>query len=88
LPWLLWGLTCCTAHAPADKAPVERVRTDLARSSQSLRKQARTDGITQLKVESGFRHATIVVRAPDGSRRARCTDQPEQAARMLLEGAE
>jgi hypothetical protein len=88
-------LAQCTSELPARPAPdtrnaraVQGVRRDLARASQGLRTSVRNGGLTHVQVESGFRHATIVMRQPDGTRRVRCVDQPEQAARMLLEGTE
>lgn len=94
IPWMLslslWA--ACTAESPKVSPvrraqAIENVRRDLERSPQALREQVRSDGLTQVTVQRGFRHATIVTRAADGTRRARCVDHPEEAVRML-EGEE
>jgi hypothetical protein len=62
---------------------VARVRQDLSRSERGLERRRRPNGLVQLDVKQGYRHATIAVRQPDGTVRARCVEDAEQAARML-----
>jgi hypothetical protein len=43
----------------------------------------RSDGITQLRVERGWRSASVLVRGQDGKLQHSCVDSAEQLDRML-----
>lgn len=71
--------------APELRARVER---DLSRAPDDLRVVARPDGLQQVFVQRGFRHATIAVAAPDGGTSQRCLTDAEEAVRLLEQGGE
>jgi hypothetical protein len=49
----------------------------------NLQQHERSDGLRELEVVRGFRHASVVTRAPDGSRRMHCLTQENEAVRLL-----
>jgi len=63
-----------------------RVRADLSRSALQLRLHDGPDGLSRVKVMSGFRHATMVVRGADGVLRSHCVDHPQAAEQLLMGG--
>jgi hypothetical protein len=65
---------------------IARVRADLSRSTLGLRMSERPDGLSRVEVTRGFRHATMVVRGPDGALHSHCVDHPAAAARLLTGG--
>jgi hypothetical protein len=88
---LVWGvlLAHCASSEPSQVSParsqlaLENVRRDLSRAPAGLRERRLRDGTTVVQVERGFRHATIVTRAPDGTRKARCVNEAGEAEAML-----
>lgn len=92
LGWVVL-LAHCASSEPRKVSPAQteqalaNVRRDLARAPEGLRSHTRANGAEVVQVESGFRHATIVTRAPDGTRKARCVNEAEEAEAMLR-GAE
>lgn len=78
------------AHDPAERAAraVDNVSTALSRSPTDLVLHNRADRLQELRVVRGFGHATMVVRAADGSRQIRCVDDADEAAGLLKAGAE
>jgi hypothetical protein len=89
LGWILL-LAHCASSEPRKVAPAQReralanVRRDLARTPAGLR----AAGSDVVQVQSGFRHATIVTRAADGTRKARCVNEASEAEAMLRGASE
>jgi hypothetical protein len=90
----LLSLACCASTEPRQvsearsERALDHARRDLSRAPQGLKQTTHADGTTRVQVQSGFRHATIVTRAADGTRKARCVNDAEEAQRMLLGSAE
>ena len=83
------GESRATASAGVGEVPagaLKSVRKALSRSSAQLKMRNRTDGIKELEIVEGFQHATMVVRAADGSRHIECVDDAERAAELLEKG--
>jgi hypothetical protein len=86
--WVLL-LAHCASSEPREvsrsrsQRALDNVRRDLARAPRGLQEATRSDGIHVVRVEQGFRHATIVTRAADGSRTARCVSEAREAEAML-----
>ncbi|MET0286818.1 MAG: hypothetical protein ABW352_20215 [Polyangiales bacterium] len=82
-------LAHCASSEPSKVSParteqaLENVRRDLSRAPAGLRERRLRDGTQVVQVESGFRHATIVTRAADGTRKARCVNEASEAEAML-----
>jgi hypothetical protein len=89
LGWIVL-LAHCASSEPRKVPPaqseraLQNVRRDLARAPTGLR--ARGSDVVQ--VQSGFRHATIVTRAADGTRKARCVNEASEAEAMLRGASE
>ncbi len=93
LGWVVL-LAHCASPAPDRVSPahsqraLDNVRRDLARAPEALRMRKGRDGTQLVQVTSGFRHATIVTRAADGTRKARCVNDAVEAEAMLRGAAE
>lgn len=93
-------VAACSADMPdsgADGVPppidvrtlaLRGVRTALSRTPSQLAARQRSDGIKELQIMAGFQHATMIVRAADGSRYIECADDAERAAELLEKGLE
>ncbi len=92
---LLLSLASCseapsprTARSTLSATPVDvraQAREQLSRAPEGLERVQREDGTTALRVVSGFRHASFIVRNRDGSTSQRCFEDAEQAVRWLEE---
>jgi hypothetical protein len=60
-----------------------QLETALSRSSTNLHWIQRADGLQQLEIRAGFRHASMLLRNPNGSVDRRCLSDVSAAARML-----
>lgn len=70
-------------RAESSAQALESVGSALSRSAGDLEPRTRSDGLRELKLVRGFRHATMVVRDKDGSRRIHCVDDADEAAQLL-----
>jgi hypothetical protein len=71
----------------SDRAPDTRrqIEQQLSRNPGNLRQFEPEDGVRRVRIESGFQHATVVVRNADGTRSQHCVDSAEHALRLLDE---
>jgi len=65
-----------------------RVERDLARSPDGLERVQRADGLEEVLVRRGFRHATLAVAGGDGGVRQRCLTDAREATTLLERGSE
>jgi hypothetical protein len=55
----------------------------LSRDAANLQRVDRPDGTRFIRVTAGFRHATLAVRAADGTLHTSCLNDADEAARLL-----
>lgn len=88
LGWVVL-LAHCASSEPHKALPsrseraLENVRRDLSQGPAGLRPGTARGGMEVVRVEGGHRHATIVTRAADGTRTARCVNDAVEAEAML-----
>jgi hypothetical protein len=59
------------------------VRAALSRAPSNLQRVERLAGTHFIRITSGFRRATLALRATDGSRHTTCVNDAEEAAHLL-----